>query len=290
MKTEGFIKLHRRMSGNPLFQANPLAKHVFRDIIEQAEWQDTTREWRGPVVVRRGETMISTRRLAELTGFSHQKIRTILRKLASHNMIKINTLGGNGPMVISVCNYDKYQGLEHATNTPANTPSTHAQHTSKEGEEKEEGKNTSDPNGSLVAHGEGDPDLLGDPIKAKKSKSQPIAEAFNAYNATAERCGLRQATQLSPARRKSIGARLREVGFDGWQNMLANVERSAFLTGSNDREWRVDLDWLIKPKNFTKVSEGTYGNGRHAENDPADDWAVVAEQLRQQGYSLEGFQ
>jgi hypothetical protein len=54
-------------------------------------------------------------------------------------------------------------------------------------------------------------------------------------------------------------------GEPSWRSLLSNVERSAFLQGDNDRGWRVPgLDWLLKSANFTKVIEGTYGNGAHA--------------------------
>ena len=45
---------------------------------------------------------------------------------------------------------------------------------------------------------------------------------------------------------------------------LANIERSSFLTGTNDRGWRASLDFLLQPASFAKVHDGGYGNGRHA--------------------------
>lgn len=51
---------------------------------------------------------------------------------------------------------------------------------------------------------------------------------------------------------------------DGWKQALAHIERSSFLTGTNDRNWRLSFGWFLKTENFAKVLEGTYGNGRHA--------------------------
>ena len=89
-------------------------------------------------------------------------------------------------------------------------------------------------------------------------------KAFEAYNATALRCGLQQAGKFTPDRSRKIIARLRDYGVDGWQQALANVERSSFLTGKNDKGWRANLDFLLQPSSFGKVHDGTYGNGRHA--------------------------
>lgn len=92
-----------------------------------------------------------------------------------------------------------------------------------------------------------------------------IDEAFNAYNALAQSVGLPIARTLTPQRRKNLAARLREHGVDSWSVALANIRRSAFLQGRNDRGWRCHFDFLLQPSSYTKVVEGTYGNGAHAE-------------------------
>lgn len=42
--------------------------------------------------------------------------------------------------------------------------------------------------------------------------------------------------------------------------LFTKASKSKFLTGSNDRGWRADFDWLIKEKNMFKVLEGSYDN------------------------------
>lgn len=95
------------------------------------------------------------------------------------------------------------------------------------------------------------------------SKAQCLA-AFHAYNETALRCGLPQARSMTKERETKIGARLKEVGLDGWRQALANIEKSSYLTGSNKDGWLADLKFLLRPDNFHKVFDGGYGNGRHA--------------------------
>jgi hypothetical protein len=90
--------------------------------------------------------------------------------------------------------------------------------------------------------------------------------AFELWNDLALRIGLSQARTLTPQRRKSLIARLREHGgLDAWRTALSHVERSAFLQVTNDRGWRADLDFLLQASRFTKVVEGGYGNGAHAQ-------------------------
>lgn len=94
-------------------------------------------------------------------------------------------------------------------------------------------------------------------------------KAFERWNATALRCGLPQAAKLTPDRQRRIRARLKEYGLDGWDRALANIEKSAFLTGKNDKGFRADLDFLLQAKSFGKTHDGAYGNGRHAETPPS---------------------
>lgn len=89
-------------------------------------------------------------------------------------------------------------------------------------------------------------------------------EAFTAYNETAQRCAIPQAARMTPDRARKIAARLKDYGIDGWHRALANIEKSSFLTGTNDRGWRASLDFLLQPESFGKVHDGGYGNGRHA--------------------------
>jgi hypothetical protein len=99
-------------------------------------------------------------------------------------------------------------------------------------------------------------------------KASPL-EAFNLYNEMALRVGIPQARSLTPQRRKSIAARMREHGgLEAWKLALANIERSAFLQGRNDRGWTADLDFMLQAKSFTRLVEGTYGNGAHAKATP----------------------
>ena len=89
--------------------------------------------------------------------------------------------------------------------------------------------------------------------------------AFESYNALAIRVGIPQAAKLTPDRQRKIIARLRDYGLEGWDQALANVERSSFLTGTNDRGWRASLEFLLQAASFAKVHDGGYGNGRHAD-------------------------
>ena len=77
----------------------------------------------------------------------------------------------------------------------------------------------------------------------------------------------------SEDRRKTLAARWRTLVNDkgyqseeeglGWiKRLFGYIRRSRFLTGETPQKeghtWRPDLEWIIKPKNLTKIIEGKY--------------------------------
>ena len=107
------------------------------------------------------------------------------------------------------------------------------------------------------------PPLPIDDEDPERAKMADVRWAFDAYNATAVRCGLPQATKLTKGRIAGLKQRLGDFGRDGWGRAMANIERSAFLRGRNDRHWRADLEFVLQASSFAKLHDGRYGNGAH---------------------------
>jgi biotin operon repressor len=48
---------------------------------------------------------------------------------------------------------------------------------------------------------------------------------------------------------------------DNWREIIDKLSASSFATGQNDRNWKADIDWLLKnSNNYAKVLEGRYDN------------------------------
>lgn len=86
-------------------------------------------------------------------------------------------------------------------------------------------------------------------------KPEHVVEAWNEM---AGRLGLPVVKTLTSTRRRSLTARLREHPIDHWTEAIGAIERSPFLCGENDRGWRADFDFLLQPKSFAKLIEGSY--------------------------------
>lgn len=72
--------------------------------------------------------------------------------------------------------------------------------------------------------------------------------------------GLSPITKIVPetTRYRQLNARIREYGLDKVLEAIAQIPKSAFLRGQNQKGWIISFDWLIKPNNFCKVLEGQY--------------------------------
>ena len=94
------------------------------------------------------------------------------------------------------------------------------------------------------------------PKKARpKINYQEIADMYNTICISLPRM-----TTLSDKRKEAIAARLKHYTADQFREMFTKAENSAFLKGSNNRNWTANFDWLVKDANFAKVLDGNYDN------------------------------
>lgn len=89
-------------------------------------------------------------------------------------------------------------------------------------------------------------------------KPLSVDEIVEAWNERMVPQGFSAVRRLTETRRRQIKARLRENTLDDWQRAFGALERSPFLRGENDRNWKADFDFLLQPKSFTKLIEGAY--------------------------------
>lgn len=87
--------------------------------------------------------------------------------------------------------------------------------------------------------------------------ADPLPDLLKAWNGA----GMGKVLKLTPGRRTHARARLSEAFFRGhYPEALQRLSQSAFCRGENDRGWRADFDWFIKPDTLPKILEGKYDN------------------------------
>lgn len=73
--------------------------------------------------------------------------------------------------------------------------------------------------------------------------------------------GLPRIRNLSDKRRRGLAARTQDAFFvEHFPEAVAKISESRFCLGENDRGWKADFDWFLKPGTIEKVIEGKYDN------------------------------
>jgi len=65
---------------------------------------------------------------------------------------------------------------------------------------------------------------------------------------------------LNDTRKGYINARVGEYGLEKVISVFRIAGQSDFLNGKNDKAWKADFEWIVRPENFVKVMEGKYIN------------------------------
>lgn len=292
----GWVAIARSMREHPLvgfhLHARPADANrgamqpalAFIDLIMECRYEDGTVMNGGrKMLVRRGELVGAISWLAARWNWTPKAVRGWLDRLEADGMIarfhrsaegvetgpEKGNRGGNQAAITRLCNYWLYQ----STNMDRGQPEGQAKGNQGASEGQAKGNIYKDKQGNKGTKEQEEREGASPPA-ADAAHPDPVdcLKAFNAYNELAQRIGLPLARSLTPQRRKSLAARLREHGgYDAWEIALANVERSAFLRGGNNRGWRADFDFLLQASRFAKVVDGTYGNGAHGDTVKTDE-------------------
>ena len=101
----GWIALHRQFTQWEWF-GKPEMVQLFIYLLISATHEDT--QWRG-MTIKRGQIATSLEKIAFATSLSVRTIRTCLNRLKTTNEITVEAT--NKQTLITICNYDKYQGI-----------------------------------------------------------------------------------------------------------------------------------------------------------------------------------
>lgn len=115
----GFIAMSRDALDHPLLQDGEHFRAWFW-LVAKACWKPTRHDVNGKIVtLERGQFCTSLRQLAAAWGWSKSSVDRFLGRLKSETMI--GTDSGTGRLVITICNYDKYQTAPEKDGTPVGT-------------------------------------------------------------------------------------------------------------------------------------------------------------------------
>jgi hypothetical protein len=88
--------------------------------------------------------------------------------------------------------------------------------------------------------------------------ADPPTLVLEAYNLMAAEAGLPKA-RMTPERRKKLRTFTARHKVEDITEAIWAIPRTPFLCGENPRGWKADFDFLLQPKSFTRILEGSYG-------------------------------
>lgn len=228
----GYIKLYRKMLEWGWYD-DTNTKVVFLHLLLTANYKDT--EWHG-IPLKRGDVVTSIHKLATDLKLSDQNVRTALSHLkltgeiTSKSHIKFS--------IISIKNYNQYQ----EDNTQANEQLTSNQRTT---------------NNSVRSK---------EVVRTKESKNVVVSENYDKiFEIFNQICiSLDSVENPTAMNIRRVSELLQQQPTFDFYNFFNRVERSDFLTGRNGR-WNVggskaSFDWLLQPKNISKIQSGQFDN------------------------------
>lgn len=149
----GFIIMQREALDHPLLKDGERFRAWFW-LIANACWKEARVDVGGRIVeLERGQLCYSIRYLADAWGWPRTNVDRFLRRLEADSMLhvtrsKTGTGGGTAPIIITICNYAKYQDIPTKRGTASGTQP--GQQRDSSGTNKNKGtREQSSPNGEL---------------------------------------------------------------------------------------------------------------------------------------------
>lgn len=98
-----------------------------------------------------------------------------------------------------------------------------------------------------------------------------LPEEVQAWNAHEE---LPTVLVVSSKRLTQLRSRRKDPFFvANWKTAIDRICQSSFLTGQNDRGWKADFDFFLRPDAVAKIMEGKYDNRNGAASRPEIDYS-----------------
>ena len=268
IKTGNFIYVPRSIfNDESLDDGRYSRREAFLDLVQRASYEPekVIIVKGGRVVIKRGQLAFSLRKLSEKWGWGKDKVSKTLNDFKAERRIDI--LKDSLTSIISIINYDLYQGL---ADTEADSIADSGADTNKDAykdniKNNKEEYNTSDTNVSLYSIQE-DKNIKKEedtPVSSKKD-SADLSFVLDLWNSYAKR-NVPKVRSLTQARRDKVKLRVKEMGgIEKAKEILdacfKKISESDFCTGANGK-WAANFDWFFRSEEiWLKVLEGNYDN------------------------------
>jgi hypothetical protein len=109
-------------------------------------------------------------------------------------------------------------------------------------------------------------DRTGEEKTGEEPDAQALPPFLESWNHFASNHGLSQIKELTKSRKAKI--KVRKFELEEFNRILTAIEKSPFLLGINDRNWKIDFDWIFEnDSNALKILEGKYAGNEKRNSD-----------------------
>lgn len=242
MPKQGYIKLYRQITDTPVWADSDKLKLWLMCLMKATHDEKTQVVGNQIIELKAGQFITGRAALSDDFNRDVKKDRrvdglTLFRWLSLfEKMEMLNIKKTNKYSLITVLNWDKYQGRRTSNEQQLNNNRT--------SDEQQLNTNKNDKNVKNV--------------KNEKKEDICYQQIADMYNNTC--VSFPRLTKLSDARKKAIKARLKTYTADDLQKAFFLAEQSDFLKGANNRNWSATFDWMLKDTNLAKILDGNYTN------------------------------
>lgn len=213
----------------------------------------------------KGAAYPSVKTTAEVCRLHPQTVRAALRILTAHRLLTRQDRPG-ATSLYRLTPPSQWQPPTHINGHPSETDTPPSPSESTPPKRRQAHPSETNP-------GKGNP-VEGDPKKVIPAPTAPVpaeAEAIMAlWNSSIQ---LPKIQKFTDNRLKTLQARLADSFFRAnWRAGVKRVAESPYCTGHNQKAWKADLDWFLRPDTLTWIMEGKYDDriqSRQTKQQPA---------------------
>lgn len=243
--TSGWVKIWR-IDSDHWMNKNHLARHLWWELITMATWKPTKiRQGRGFAIIPPGTIITSKAELAERLSATQQQIRYTLDCMADRQ--QITQQATNRGRIITLCNWDKYQTSCEEENQQITRQTANSLHPALPGRR---------PTDYTLSEEE-------KKLRIKEELNPPLPPAGGdhplvlIWNQNTD--GIPRVAKMTKVRKAHADARLRESpDLEQWTACAKAINNWQFGRGVNDRGWKANFDYFLRPATLVKFLEGGY--------------------------------
>ena len=241
---QGWISIHRSLIDNYLWKSEPFTKgQAWVDLLLGASHTDHKLIIKGQLLsIKRGQSARSILTLTNDWKWSKGKVQRYLKLLESDSMIVQQS--GHLTTIITICNYNTFQGIYSHDGSPNGSP---------------DGSASGSPDGSQSIMFNNENSNNNKKVVPKSADTIPYQLVVDSYH---EHTTLPRILKLTAKRKAHIKARWNESettrSIEWWDSYFAHVSQVKFLNGENDRNFKANFDFLMHEEKIVKILEGAY--------------------------------